>query len=87
VLDHLHDRKKFNISFDKLDRLMQNIGRSQFTFDVFKVAYDSDPRLQELVADFDQDQITLKNSETDDLPQGRDNTDSVEKMAKRAVDL
>lgn len=66
---------------------MQNIGRSQFTFDVFKAAYDSDPRLQELVADFDQDQITLKSSETDDLPQGRDNTDSVEKMAKRAVDL
>lgn len=66
---------------------MQNIGRSQFTFDVFKAAYDSDPRLQELVADFDQDQITLKSSETDDLPQGRDSTDSVEKMAKRAVDL
>jgi hypothetical protein len=75
----------------KLDRFLQNQGRGQFTYEVFKAAYDADPRLQELVTNFDQDKIEFKNSETDDvegLPgnPGRP-SDTVGKMAKRAVDL
>jgi uncharacterized protein YdcH (DUF465 family) len=74
----------------KLDKYMQNIGRGQFNYDVFKAAYDADPRLQELVDNFDQEKIELKTSETDDIPNDEkqpssDNT--VSSMAKSAVDL
>ena len=70
---------------------MQNQGRAQFNYDVFKAAYDSDPRLQKLVKNFDQTKIELKTSETDDvegLPgnPGRPE-DTVGKMAKNATDL
>lgn len=70
---------------------MQNIGRGQFTYEVFKAAYDSDPRLQELVSDFDDDRIELKDKETDDLDVDNNTPDndgkSVSQMAKSAVDL
>jgi len=46
---------------------MQNVGAGQFTYDVFKAAYDSDPKIKTLVTNFDQNTITLKQSETDDL--------------------
>lgn len=75
----------------KLDKYMQNIGRGQFTYEVFKAAYDSDPRLQELVSDFDDDRIELKDKETDDLDVDNNTPDndgkSVSQMAKSAVDL
>lgn len=70
---------------------MQNQGRGQFNYDVFKAAYDADPKLQELVKNFDQDKIEFKTSEVDDvegLPgnPGRPG-DEVAKMAKNATDL
>lgn len=72
----------------KLDKYMQNMGRGQFTYEVFKAAYDSDPRLQNLVADFDEQKLKLKNDETDDLEEPNANGgDSVSQMAKSAVDL
>ena len=76
---------------NKLDKYMQNQGRGQFDYEVFKAAYDADPRLQELVKNFDQDKIEFKQSEVDDvdgLPgnPGRP-SDTVGKMAKNAVDL
>ena len=67
---------------------MQNMGRGQFNYDIFKSAYDSDPKLQQLVKNFDQKKIELKSSEADDLPAsngGDDNT--VSNMAKSATDL
>lgn len=67
---------------------MQNRGRGQFTYDVFKAAYDSDPKLQNLVANFDKNTIELKSDEMDDLPvDQQQGGDSVGSMAKRAVDL
>ena len=74
---------------DKLDSLMRKMGHGEFTFDVFKVAYDSDPRLQELVKNFDKDRIDLKSNEVDDLPaqNGGDGDDTVASMAKSANDL
>ena len=66
---------------------MQNIGHGQFTYDVFKVAYDSDPKLQKLVTNFDQDTIELKIKSADELPAGDDPTSSVSDMAKQATDL
>ena len=51
----------------KLDKYMQNQGKGQFTFDVFKAAYDADPRLKELVVNFDNTKIELKQSDVDDV--------------------
>ena len=76
------------LSMNKLDKFMQNQGRGQFNYETFKAAYDSDPRLQELVKNFDEDKIEFKSSEMDDLPQTKDGGgDTVNQMAKRAVDL
>lgn len=67
---------------------MQNMGKGNFTFDSFKVSYDSDPRLQQLVTNFDNSTIELKTSETDDLPATKPNAkNTVSNMAKKAVDL
>lgn len=67
---------------------MQNQGRGQFTYEVFKAAYDADPKLQQLVSNFDQEKIELKQSETDDLPATSGSSgNSVSTMAKRATNL
>ena len=67
---------------------MQNMQLGQFSFELFKKAYDSDPKLQELVADFNKEGLVLKTSEMDDLPQQQKKSgNSVSKMAKRAVSL
>jgi hypothetical protein len=76
------------LSMIKLDKFMQNQGRGEFNFEVFKAAYDADPRLQKLVKNFDDDKVEFKSSEMDDLPQTKDDGgDTVNQMAKRAVDL
>jgi len=80
------------LSMIKLDKFMQNQGRGSFDYETFKAAYDSDPRLQELVTNFDKDKIEFKQSEVDDVAgavpgnPGRP-SDTVGKMAKNAVDL
>lgn len=70
---------------------MQNTGRNQFSYDVFKAAYDSDPRIQKIVKNFDQEKIELKTSEVDDVEDLPGNpgrpSDTVAKMAKNATDL
>ena len=73
-------------SIEQLDRFMQNIGSQQFTYDVFKAAYDSDPRIQELVTNFNKQMISLKNSAMDDLKKSKKRkADTVSSMAKRAT--
>lgn len=68
---------------------MKNVGNPQFSYDVFKAAYDQDTRIQNLVKDFDGETIELKTSELDDvkISSKEKNRDTVSKMAKRAVDL
>lgn len=68
---------------------MRNAGQSEFTYDVFKAAYDDDPALKELVKDFDQEQITLKQSSGDELDgdEMRSQQNTTSQMAKRANDL
>ena len=76
----------------KLDKFMQNQGRGSFDYETFKAAYDSDPRLQQLITNFDQEKIEFKQSEVDDVAgavpgnPGRP-CDTVGNMAKNAVDL
>ena len=40
---------------------MQNVGKIQFSYDVFKAAYDSDAYVQGLVKNFDKEKITFKS--------------------------
>ena len=72
----------------KLDKYMRNQGKGNFDFDSFKAMYDADPKIQELVTNFDQEKIEFKNSEMDDLntPAGATG-DTVGNMAKRATDV
>jgi hypothetical protein len=82
---------KAALSMTKLDKFMQNQGRGQFTYEVFKAAYDADPRLQAIITNFDQEKIEFKQSETDDVKNiagqpGRPQ-DTVGNMAKNATDL
>lgn len=75
-------------SIAQLDRFMQNIGSQQFTYDVFKAAYDSDSRIKDLVKDFNQDTINLKTSEMDDVKSvNKQSQNNVAKMAKRATNV
>ena len=67
---------------------MQNAGNQQFTYDSFKASYDSDPKIQDIVKDFDQETITLKTSSLDDInPSKTQSKNKISQMAKRAVDL
>mgnify|MGYP001235745270 FL=1 len=71
--------------------MMSNLGKGQFTYDVFKAAYDADPKLQALVKNFDKQTIELKSSETDDVDGLPGNPgapgDPVGQMAKNATDV
>jgi hypothetical protein len=76
----------------KLDKYMRNQGKGNFDYESFKAMYDADPRLQQLVTNFDQDKIEFKQSEVDDVADavpgnpGRPG-DTVGSMAKNATDL
>jgi hypothetical protein len=78
------------LSIKKLDKYMRNQGEGNFDYDSFKVMYDGDPKIQQLVTNFDQNKIEFKQSEVDDVnvagkpgPEG----DTVGDMAKNATDL
>lgn len=69
---------------------MQNVGKSQFNYDVFLQAYNGDPAVKELIKNFDKEKITFKSSEMDDIPQDAKEPkadQTVSSMAKRATDL
>ena len=70
---------------------MKNQGVPQFDYEVFKTAYDADPRLQALVTNFDKTTIELKQDEVDDVKNLPGNpgapSDPVGQMAKNATDL
>ena len=89
MLDHYKDAGKTKLSIEKLDTVMQNMGRGQFNYDIFKNAYDNDPKIQNIVTNFDQDKIELKTKETDDLPAAdtAGDSDAVSQMAQQATDL
>lgn len=63
----LKDRGDTEVSVDRLDKIMHNVGNEHFDYESFKMAYDSDSRLQEIITDFDKDTITIKTSEVDDV--------------------
>ena len=79
------------LSIAKLDKYMRNQGKGNFDYESFKAMYDTDPRLQQLVTNFDQDKIEFKQSEVDDVEKIKGNpgrpSDTVGNMAKNATDV
>jgi hypothetical protein len=74
------------LSWDALNKVMQNIGDEQFDYDSFKNSYDTSPMVKNLIHKFDNRGVELKTKKsTPNKKQGQKQTD-VEKMAKAAVD-
>lgn len=74
------------LSWDALNKIMQNIGDEQFDYNSFKNSYDSSPMVKNLVHRFDNRGVELKTKTTvPNKKQGQKQTD-VSKMAKAAVD-
>ena len=94
VFLHFEKPTKENIKQDTmnidLNKVMQNMGGEAFVYDTFKNAYDSDPRVKEMVKDFSEAGITLKTKEDSDTASATtpdDGADTVSQMAKRATDV
>lgn len=67
---------------------MRKAGVPQFDFGTFKIAYDENPQLQDLVK-FGPKGVTVYSDSTDKLPQSKKGSggSEVEKMAKRASEF
>lgn len=67
---------------------MRNMGNQQFNHDSFRLMYDQDPKISSIVKDFDNNSITLKTHELDDLEKSNPvSKNTVSQMAKRATKL
>tara|TARA_B100000035_G_scaffold58183_1_gene46453 strand:- start:2247 stop:2480 length:234 start_codon:yes stop_codon:yes gene_type:complete len=72
-----------SISFEDLDKMMDNNEVPQFNYETFDAAFQADERIKNLVGHYTQDEVSF----VDKAPAGGADGDSVGKMAKRAVDL
>lgn len=75
-------------TWDEINRFMTNIGQEEFDYDTFKLTFDSDPNLQQLVGRFDQEGIELKTKAQTPVQgpiDGDTGSDSVSQMAQRAT--
>jgi hypothetical protein len=72
-----------------INKLMQNIGGEQFDYGTFKAAYDTDPRVKTMVANFSEKGIEPKTKKpSSDIPQAdAAGPDKVGQMAKSATDV
>jgi hypothetical protein len=72
-----------------LNKVMENMGGEAFVYDTFKLAYDSDPRIKEMVKNFSGAGIELKTKEDagDAATTSADGSNKVSQMAKSATDL
>jgi hypothetical protein len=67
---------------------MHNSKVPEFNYDTFKVVYDTDPRLQQLIKNFDQNHIEFSQGSIDNLEKSVDQRKSnISNMAKQAVNL
>jgi hypothetical protein len=74
-----------NVDFNKI---MANIGGEAFTYESFKTAYDSDPRIKQYVKDFSEEGISVKTTQDagGSPTSPADGGNAVNQMAKRATD-
>jgi hypothetical protein len=76
-----------NFTWDQINTFMTNIGEEEFSYETFKIVYDSDPSIQNLIDRFDAEGINLKTKAKTPTPdQGaQQGDDTVNQMAKRAT--
>lgn len=63
---------------------MDNMGSEQHSQETFKVVYDQDPQVADIVASFDPDGITFKGAEQP-TDAGQDTDGTVDAMAQSAT--
>lgn len=73
------------LSWTALNNLMQNVGDEQFDYDSFKVSYDSNPMIKNLVTRFDARGIELKTRNKNPKKGQPEKEGEVSKMAKAAT--
>ena len=78
------------ISMDAVKSIMTNTGYPAFNYDVFKLMYDQDSDLKNVVSDFDQEKIVIKTDKESEADPKMDfdnqgSTDKVKQMAKSAM--
>lgn len=79
---------KTRVPFAVLNKYMHNGKIPEFNFDTFKVAYDTDPKLQTIISNFDQNHIEFSRGSIDNLEKSADQRKSnISNLAKKAVDL
>jgi hypothetical protein len=90
---HFDKPKTENVKQDSLNidlnKVMQNMGGESFVYETFKNAYDSDPRVKEMVKNFSEAGIELKTKEDAEngMQGGDEGGDKVAAMAKSATDV
>ena len=93
VFLHFNEAKKEDIKQGAknldLNKIMQNVGGEHFDYGTFKAAYDTDPRVKTMVANFSEKGIEPKTKETiqSGTPQQDPEGDAVGQMAKSATNL
>jgi len=82
------DIKEGSMNLD-LNKIMQNMGGEAFSYQSFKTAYDTDPRVKEMVKNFSEAGIDLKTKEDADnaATTSADGGNTVSQMAKSATNL
>ena len=77
-----------------LNQAMRNAGGENFDYGMFKAAYDTDPRVKTMVANFSQDgieaktEVELKDKDTSGEEAASDaDPNGVEQLAKQATDM
>jgi hypothetical protein len=86
ILQHLQSKlgKGAQVPISAVSNLMRNVGYG-LTYDDFKKMYDSNPELQNLVGNFNQDTITIGKSD-DEMPGDQEGgEDTVDQMAQTAA--
>jgi hypothetical protein len=73
------------MSWDEFNNIMKNMGGEQFNQESFKLAYDNDPKIAEIVASFDPEGINFKDKEDATAGQPDAGDQAVDAMASRAT--
>lgn len=71
-----------------INKVLENMGAPQFSYETFKQTYDSVPQLEQIVDNFNSEGIFLNSKDDEEEMQGQDSdNDTVAQMAKAATDL
>lgn len=75
------------MSWEALNNLSRNYGAPAIDFDRFSQIWETDPTIQSVVSDFDENGITIQTNNQGQLemPEPEQGSGEVSKMAKRAT--